>query len=395
MNARRLLQCLVIALLVPAVAAAANRPPKNLHLVGDHWTAWDPPTSFPEGSEVYTIRRGDTLWDLAARFHGNPYLWPQIWERNRYIADAHWIYPGDPLLMGLEATPIEELEDLTGAEIGEAGEAGAEEAAEAALRVGRFTGPPVPLGSEDDIACAGYIGPLEETFAFRIIGSEYENLAPTLAPGAGANITGRYGKVDTVKLDLSLGDIVYLNGGSNGGLIPGSVFTIVAAGEKLNHPLSGELLGRLYDYQGRVRVLSVQADSGIAEVVHACEPIRVGALLKPYEPEPVPLGRRSPIRGVNDPVSFDSLKGAPVIVRSDVGLVSLGQDHVVFIDRGAAHDVTPGDVFTIYRLNRPEVPPVVVGELAVLSVEEETALAKIVESRYSIYVGDRLDLKAP
>ncbi len=393
MTARRLLQSLAIALLVPAMVAAANRPPKNLHLVGDHWTAWDPPTSFPEGSEVYTIRRGDTLWDLAARFYGNPYLWPQIWERNRYIADAHWIYPGDPLLMGMEATPIEDLEDLGGAEVGETGAPGDEEAA--GLRLGRFSGPPVPLGSEDDIACSGYIGPVEESFEFSIVGSEYENLAPTLAPGSGANITGRYGKVDTVKLDLSLGDIVYLDGGSEAGLTPGSVFTIVAAGDKLNHPLTGELLGRLYDYQGRVRVLSVQPRTGIAEVVHACEPIRVGALLRLYEPEPVPLGRRSPIRGFNDPVSYEALQGAPVIVRSDVGLVSLGQDHVVFIDRGAAHDVTPGDVFTIYRLNSPGLPPVVVGELAVLSVEEQTALAKILESRYSIYVGDRLDLKAP
>ncbi len=395
MTVRRLLQCLTIALVIPAFAAvAADRPPKNLHLVGDHWTAWDPPTSFPEGSEVYTIRRGDTLWDLAARFHGNPYLWPQIWERNRYIADAHWIYPGDPLLMGIDGTPIE---DLTEVEIGDvgAGEAGDEEGAKGGLRLGRYTGPPVPLGSEDDIACAGYIGTLDEDFPYRIAGSEYENLAPTLAPGSGANITGRYGKVDTVKLDLSLGDIVYLDGGSKGGLIPGSLFSIVAAGDKLDHPLTGKPLGRLYDYQGRVRVLSVQEETGIAEVVHACEPIRVGALLRVYEPEPVPLGRRSPIRGVNDPVSYDALQGAPVILRSDVGLVSLGQDHVVFIDRGAAHDVTPGDVFTIYRLNSPGLPPVVVGELAVLSVEEETALAKILESRYSIYVGDRLDLKAP
>ncbi len=34
---------------------AAEQPPDNLQLVGDHWTPWDPPTSFPEGSEVYII----------------------------------------------------------------------------------------------------------------------------------------------------------------------------------------------------------------------------------------------------------------------------------------------------------------------------------------------------
>ena len=92
-----LLSLALVLLFFPTVAA--ETPPQDLHLVGDHWTAWDPPASFPEGAEVYTIVVADTLWDLAARFLGDPYLWPQIWERNQYILDAHWIYPGDLLLI--------------------------------------------------------------------------------------------------------------------------------------------------------------------------------------------------------------------------------------------------------------------------------------------------------
>jgi len=56
-------------------------------------------------------------------------------------------------------------------------------------------------------------------------------------------------------------------------------------------------------------------------------------------------------------------------------------------------DMTPGDVFTIYRTNREGFPPVVLGELAVLSVHQRSAVAKIIESRYPIYVGDRLERK--
>ena len=37
--------------------AASEKPPGNLQLVGDHWTAWNPPTSFPEDAEVYTIQK--------------------------------------------------------------------------------------------------------------------------------------------------------------------------------------------------------------------------------------------------------------------------------------------------------------------------------------------------
>src|SRR5687768_18008920 len=103
MTCRRRLAVAGIALcLVSGAASAADRPPRDLHLVGDHWTAWNPPTEFPPGTRVYTIVRGDTLWDLAAKNLGDPYLWPQIWEQNQYILDAHWIYPGDPLVLGFE-----------------------------------------------------------------------------------------------------------------------------------------------------------------------------------------------------------------------------------------------------------------------------------------------------
>ena len=87
------------------------------------------------------------------------------------------------------------------------------------------------------------------------------------------------------------------------------------------------------------------------------------------------------------------MSDAPVILTGAVDLVSLGQDHVVYIDRGADDDVLPGDLFTIYRLNQNGRPPVVLGELAVLSAKGHSAVAKILESRYPIYAGDRLERK--
>ena len=78
-------------------AQAADRPPRGLHLVGDHWTAWNPPTPAAT-DQVHVVAKGDTLWALAAKYYGNAYLWPQIWEKNKYVLDAHWIYPGDPLV---------------------------------------------------------------------------------------------------------------------------------------------------------------------------------------------------------------------------------------------------------------------------------------------------------
>src|SRR5437773_3526066 len=86
-------------------------PPTNLKKIGDHWTPYDPPDpeSFPPEATLHIIVPGDCLWDLADLVFGNPYLWPQIWNENRYIQDSHWIYPGDPLLLPARPTVVGEV----------------------------------------------------------------------------------------------------------------------------------------------------------------------------------------------------------------------------------------------------------------------------------------------
>lgn len=390
----RVLSSIGTLLLAAAVgASAADRPPRDLHLVGDHWTAWNPPEQFPPGARVYTIVRGDTLWDLAAKNLGDPYLWPQIWEQNQYILDAHWIYPGDPLVLGVEVVPTEvigemaeptaEPEPVAPAD----DDSGISTAAEAAR-------PPQALGFEDDIYCSGYIGETDESFAYHLTGSEYQVLAPQISGTADRrDLSGIYGVTQTVKRGLDSGDIVYLDGGRAGGLAPGQLLAVVEPGNVVNHPVTRAEIGRYYRYLGRVRVLSVQESSGIGELVHSCNPVVIGASLRPFEPEPVPLGRRTAARPVNDPADASSLENAPVIVLAEDQVISLGQDHVVYIDRGSESDIVPGDTFTIYRMNREGFPPVPLGELAVLSVKRQSALARILESRSPVFLGDRLERK--
>jgi len=43
---------------------------------------------------VHTVVKGDTLWDLSAKHLGSPWLWSELWERNRFITNPHYIYPG-------------------------------------------------------------------------------------------------------------------------------------------------------------------------------------------------------------------------------------------------------------------------------------------------------------
>jgi hypothetical protein len=51
----------------------------------------------PSHPNQYTVVRGDTLWDISAKFLNYPTQWPALWSWNPQIKNPHLIYPGQTL----------------------------------------------------------------------------------------------------------------------------------------------------------------------------------------------------------------------------------------------------------------------------------------------------------
>ena len=67
---------------------------------------------------VHAVVAGDTLWDLSAKYLGSPWKWADIWERNRFLTNPHYIYPGVKVVIvppgAKEITLAQEAESASG-----------------------------------------------------------------------------------------------------------------------------------------------------------------------------------------------------------------------------------------------------------------------------------------
>jgi hypothetical protein len=335
--------------------------------VAKHWSKYAYPESVPEGVAFHIVEKGDTLWHLAGRYLGNPLLWPQIWEQNQYITDAHWIYPGDPLVLRqleMVAPQAGEVPETPGAEAAAPGEAapGAAPGAEAPRLY--------PTTEQVTLQCAPYISAQDEDTSFHITGSEQ-------------------GKA---RLAFADRDIVYLNRGSSSGVRAGDMFSAQRAVGKVKHPVTGKTLGTKIAVSGWLRVILAQETTSTAVIEQACLEIDEADYLTPFTKLSIPLLLPAEPPNRLEP-SSGKARGHIVDLGAEKSLVA-GAGHLVIIDLGSADGVDHGNSLTIFRMQTESAATRhVLGTLAVLTVRERTAVAKVMTSTGPIEVGDEVELR--
>lgn len=233
-----------------------------------------------EGGEIYTIKQGDTLWDISAKFLKDPFLWPKLWQRNPYITNPHWIYPGQPVRI----VPAEELmrevpkEAVKEPEIKKAEPAPAEEK------------PPVAEAKPAEVTPEikpAEVKPVEEKPVEEKPVEERPGVFPEVRSagfvgdinlrGIGIILDNRDGK----NL-LAEGDIVYMAFRTADPVMVGNKYTIFRRGNYVRHPLTKRRLGRKYLIMGNVQVIDQQGNYYTGKIIEAFDAVEAGDLLRPY-----------------------------------------------------------------------------------------------------------------
>lgn len=227
-----------------------------------------------------------------------------------------------------------------------------------------------PVGVEDDVYCSGWLGGPDEKFPGSIVSAEnYES-----------------------QRMFNAGDVVYIDLGSNQGIVPGQEFWVVRPAHLVNRWGSNfEVIGRIYRTPARLRIVCTQENTSIAELTASCFETEIGDLILPFEPIPIPLARTSRMLTQCDP-SSGKLSGRIVDVKNRA--VPVGEDTIVFVDLGDVEGVAPGDFLTVFRArNDVATLRTILGEIAILATREHTSVAKVVRMRDTMYVGDQIELK--
>ena len=166
----------------------------------------------------HIVKDGDTLWSICEQYYNNPFLWPELWEMNKFITNPHWIKPGDVI----ELLQYEEV-----------------------LKKAHK-----PFKKKEK--------PLE-----KLIGIEASGLTNMKALGflssERADIWGKIFDSKVKKKLIGQDDIVYVKM-DRGDIKPGDTFTVLSLSDPVKHPLTGKEFGYIHFFKGILEIVKIYKD---------------------------------------------------------------------------------------------------------------------------------------
>lgn len=212
--------------------------------------------------------------------------------------------------------------------------------------------------------------------------------ALAFAAGGIQKFTPRDGTVNLITGDnqtvgnrmlLGKSDQLYLKLDHPADVAVGDLFTIYRRVRKVFHPKTREYMGFITIRVAVVKVVQADHDLTTVDVVRSYGSVSPGDLVVRYssvvDAEPIAVADQQEISGMI------------VELQADKTMTLLAQGDVVYVDRGSADGLKPGDLMDIYR-RTSGLPPRKIGYLKVLATEESTASAKVVRSNTRILQGD-------
>jgi hypothetical protein len=330
---------------------------------------------------TYTVKKGDTLWDIAGRFLSKPWLWPEIWQANPQVQNPHLIYPGDVLsLVYIDGRPVVTSE---GPRVGEAINTIPLSDIEALLK---------QFNVVDDPKSLPYV-----------VGLEEDRLRSTA--GQSVYVRGLDGATPGMVVDISRP--VYVFGGGRGKERPGRSDLNFRSEREHSHwsapPGFGEASGELLGYEMQVHatgeVTQVQGEVALVVLRTEGREIAAGDRVTPAETQPYDL-------------SF--MPRAPDTVPADARILSVadgmqsGPNLVVALSVGARDGIRNGHTMSIWHngsmkpdlvahgnrlsanADAVKLPDEFVGHLMVFRTFDKVSYALVMSGVRPIHMGDTL-----
>jgi hypothetical protein len=318
-----------------------------------------PAASAPES---YVVQPGDTLWGLSERFLNNPWYWPKIWSYNPDLDNPNWIRPGTRIRFYPGATEQIEVQPEP----------------EPDLEPDEQPFDEVPLFEGDDIKPIdlGDVNAQSGRREYFVTDKQLED-------------AGRLLNAPEEKEMLTLFDNAYLDLKNRPN--SGELLQAFSVDRDLLHPVTGAYLGKVVHTLGVVRVDRVSDEQSLGTVVAAWDGLERGAYVGALD--------EVDITKIQPRVNDKDLKGY-IVDTARYPIANIGDNHLIFIDRGQGDGVQPGNTFTVVRTGDPVTGRLRgmadedIGRLLVIDVGEKGSTAVVLLSHREMVSGDRIEMRA-